>query len=233
VNFVVVGTYKKKSQGGDSEEDQKEIYVPFTSFSQAFNRGDRVGWMAITAEDGSSITVLKEQIFDVMKQRHTIHPDDDRAIGNFDLYEQYSRIERLFFALNIIAYFVGTLVLLSGIIGISNIMLIVVKERTKEIGIRRAIGATPWSIRGQVLLESMVLTIVSGMVGISLGALVIFGINKILEANGPVDMFSNPSVDISVVVSALIILVVSGLLAGFIPAQNAIKVKPVDALRTE
>ncbi|MCW5518854.1 ABC transporter permease [Aureitalea sp. L0-47] len=233
VNFVVVGTYKKKSQGGDSEEDQKEIYVPFTAFSQAFNRGDRVGWMAITAEDGSSITVLKEQIFDVMKQRHTIHPDDDRAIGNFDLYEQYSRIERLFFALNIIAYFVGTLVLLSGIIGISNIMLIVVKERTKEIGIRRAIGATPWSIRGQVLLESMVLTIVSGMVGISLGALVIFGINKILEANGPVDMFSNPSVDISVVVSALIILVVSGLLAGFIPAQNAIKVKPVDALRTE
>jgi putative ABC transport system permease protein len=233
VNFVVVGTYKKKSQGGDSEEDQKEIYVPFTAFSQAFNRGDQVGWMAITAQDGSSITVLKEQIFDLMKQRHTIHPDDDRAIGNFDLYEQYSRIERLFFALNIIAYFVGTLVLLSGIIGISNIMLIVVKERTKEIGIRRAIGATPWSIRGQVLLESMVLTIISGMVGISLGALVIFGINKILEAKGPVDMFSNPSVDISVVMTALVILVVSGLLAGFIPAQNAIKVKPVDALRTE
>ena len=233
VNFVVVGTYKKKSQGGDSEEDQKEIYVPFTSFSQAFNRGDRVGWMAITAEDGHSITVIKEQIFDVIKQRHTIHPDDDRAIGNFDLYEQYSRVERLFFALNIIAYFVGTLVLLSGIIGISNIMLIVVKERTKEIGIRRAIGATPWSIRGQVLLESIVLTIISGMVGISLGALVIYGINKALEATGPVDMFSNPSVDISVVISALIILIVSGLLAGFIPAQNAIKVKPVDALRTE
>lgn len=233
VNFIVVGTYKKKSQGGDSEEDQKEIYVPFSAFSQAFNRGDRVGWMAITAEDGSSITTLKEQIFDVIKQRHSIHPEDDRAIGNFDLYEQYSRVESLFFALKIVAYFVGTLVLLSGIIGISNIMLIVVKERTKEIGIRRALGATPWSIRGQVLMESIFLTIISGMVGISLGALVIFAINKILDANGPVDMFSNPSVDISVVITALIILVVSGLLAGFIPAQNAIKVKPVDALRTE
>ncbi|MBT8262558.1 MAG: ABC transporter permease [Bacteroidia bacterium] len=233
VNFIVVGTYKKKSQGGDSEEDQKEIYVPFTSFSQAFNRGDRVGWMAITAEDGSSITQLKEQIFDVIKQRHTIHPEDDRAIGNFDLYEQYSRIERLFFALKIIAYFVGTLVLLSGIIGISNIMLIVVKERTKEIGIRRALGATPWSIRGQVLLESIFLTIISGMMGISLGALVIYAINKVLDASGPVDMFSNPSVDIGVVITALIILIVSGLFAGFIPAQNAIKVKPVDALRTE
>jgi putative ABC transport system permease protein len=233
VNFVVVGTYKKKAQGGDSEEDQKEIYVPFSSFSQAFNRGDNVGWMTITAMDGSSITSLKEQIFDVVKQRHTIHPDDDRAIGNFDLYEQYSRVEGLFFALQIVAYFVGTLVLLSGIIGISNIMLIVVKERTKEIGIRRALGATPWSIRGQVLLESIVLTIVSGMVGLSLGALVIYAINKVLDANGPVDMFSNPTVDISVVMTALVILIVSGLFAGFIPAQNAIKIKPVDALRTE
>ncbi|PQB05131.1 ABC transporter permease [Aureitalea marina] len=233
VNFSVIGTYKKKGQGGDSEEDQKEIYVPFTSFSQAFNRGDRVGWMAITAEDGSSITELKTQVFDVIKQRHTIHPDDDRAIGNFDLYEQYSRIEGLFFALKIIAYFVGTLVLLSGIIGISNIMLIVVKERTKEIGIRRALGATPWSIRGQVLLESIFLTIISGMAGISLGALVIYAINSVLDATGPVDMFMNPSVDISVVMTALIILIVSGLFAGFIPAQNAIRVKPVDALRTE
>ncbi len=233
VNFMVVGTYKKKSQGGDDEEDQKEIYVPFTSFSQAFNQGDKVGWMAITAEDGSSITQLKEQIFDVIKERHSIHPDDNRAIGNFDIYEQYSRIEGLFFALRLIAYFVGSLVLISGIIGISNIMLIVVKERTKEIGIRRALGATPWSIRGQVLLESIFLTIISGMMGITFGAFIIYIINLILDANGPVDMFANPSVDIKVVIIALTILIVSGLMAGLIPAQNAIKVKPVDALRTE
>lgn len=233
VNFLVIGTYKKKGSGGDSEEDQKEIYVPFTSFSQAFNRADKVGWMAITAEDGSSITQLKTQIFDVVKQRHSIHPEDDRAIGNFDLYEQYSRIESLFFALKIVAYFVGILVLLSGSIGISNIMLIVVKERTKEIGIRRALGATPWSIRGQVLMESVFLTIISGMMGISLGALVIYIINLVLDSVGPVDMFSNPSVDIRVVTTALVILIVSGLLAGLIPAQNAIKVKPIDALRTE
>lgn len=232
VNFMVVGTYKKKSQGGDDEEDQKEIYVPFTSFSQAFNQGDKVGWMAITAEDGSSITQLKEQIFDVIKERHSIHPDDNRAIGNFDIYQQYSRIEGLFFALRLIAYFVGSLVLISGIIGISNIMLIVVKERTKEIGIRRALGATPWSIRGQVLLESIFLTIISGMMGITFGAFIIYIINLILDANGPVDMFANPSVDIKVVIIALTVLIVSGLMAGLIPAQNAIKVKPVDALRT-
>jgi putative ABC transport system permease protein len=233
VNFFVVGTYKKKSQGGDGEEDQKEIYVPFTAFSQAFNQGDKVGWMAITAEDGSSITELKEQIFDVIKGRHSIHPEDDRAIGNFDLYEQYSRIEGLFVALTFIAYFVGFLVLISGIIGISNIMLIVVKERTKEIGIRRALGATPWAIRGQVLMEAIFLTIVSGMVGISFGGFVIYIINAVLDSVGPVDMFANPSVDIGVVIVALIILIISGIGAGLIPAQNAIKVRPVDALRTE
>ncbi len=234
VSFMVVGIYKKKSNNGNEEEAQKEIFIPFTSFSQAFNMGDRVGWMAITAEEGSSITELKEQVFDVIKNRHTIHPDDDRAVGHFDLYEEYSKINGLFIALNFVAYFVGILVLLSGIIGISNIMLIVVKERTKEIGIRRAIGATPWSIRSQILLESIFLTIISGMAGIALASGVLAIINNVLDGMDTSDMmFLNPSVNIGVVLIALVILIISGLLAGMIPAQTAIKVKPVDALRTE
>lgn len=233
VNFTVIGTYKKKSNQGDGEEGQKQIFVPFTAFSQAFNRADNVGWMAITANDGTPITGLKDEVFDVLKERHSIHPDDNRAIGHFDLYQEYSKVEGLFSALNIVAFLVGVLVLLSGIIGISNIMLIVVKERTKEIGIRRALGATPWSIRGQILMESIFLTIISGMAGIVFGTLVIYTLNAVLEANGPVDMFANPSVSLSVVIIALTILIVSGLLAGFIPAQNAIKIKPVEALRIE
>ncbi|MBA6313339.1 ABC transporter permease [Cellulophaga baltica] len=233
VNFMVVGTYKKKSNEGDGEEGQKEIFVPFTSFSQAFNKGNDVGWMAITAKDGSSITSLKERIITLMKVNRKIHPEDNRAIGNFDLYEQYNRVESLFVAMRLIAYFVGILVLISGIIGVSNIMLIVVKERTKEIGIRRALGEDPWSIKVQILLESIFLTIISGMAGIIFGALFIFGINSLLDAVGPVDMFVNPSVSLGVVLIALIILIISGLLAGFIPAQSAIKVKPIDALRAE
>ncbi|MEO0528337.1 MAG: ABC transporter permease, partial [Bacteroidota bacterium] len=145
VNFMVVGTYKKKTTDGDGEEAQNQIFVPFTSFSQAFNRGEDVGWMAITANDGTSITSVKERIVDVLKQNHKVHPEDRRAVGYFDLYEQYNRVESLFGAMRLIAYFVGILVLLSGIIGVSNIMLIVVKERTKEIGIRRALGEHPWS----------------------------------------------------------------------------------------
>lgn len=236
VNFQVIGTYKKKGGGGNRnpEEDQKEIYVPFTSFSQAFNMGDIVGWMAITANDGSSITVLKHDIIEVVKERHSIHPEDDRAVGNFDLYEEFKKINGLFAILNLVAYVVGILILVSGIIGISNIMLIVVKERTKEIGVRRALGATPWSIRGQILLESIFLTIISGMAGIILATGVLWLVNYLLSQNPSDDMmFANPSVDISTIAVALFILIFSGLLAGFIPAQNAIKIKPVDALRTE
>ena len=234
VNFMVIGTYKKKSQGGDAEEGQKEIYVPFTAFSQAFNRGNDVGWMAITAKDGNSITNLKNDIIDIIKSRHTIHPEDDRAVGHFDLYQEFSKVNGLFVALKAVAYFVGVLVLLSGIIGISNIMLIVVKERTNEIGVRRALGATPWSIRGQILMESIFLTIISGMAGIILATSVIWLVNLQLSNMDTSEMmFLNPSVNLGVVTVALAILIISGLLAGLIPAQQAIKVKPVDALRTE
>lgn len=236
VNFMVVGVYKSIStMGGDAEEKQKEIYTPFTSFQQAFNYGDIVGWMSITAKDGYPITELKPKIFDFIKARHKIAPDDDRAIGNFDLYAEYSKITGLFTILTIISYFVGGLILLSGVIGIINIMLIVVKERTKEIGIRRALGATPWDIRKQILTESVVLSLIAGMAGIIFSTLIIWIANYILDGL-PSDesvMFANPSISMPIVLSALIILVLAGLIAGFIPAQTAIKTKPIDALRTE
>lgn len=235
VNFMVVGVYKSKSRNnGDAESAQKNIFMPFTTFQQAFNYGDTVGWMALTANDNASITELKPKIVEFMKSRHTIHPDDDRAIGNFDLFEEFSKIQGLFLILKFIAFFVGTLVLLSGVIGISNIMLIVVKERTKEIGIRRALGATPAAIRSQILLEAIFLTIVAGMFGIAVATGLIAVVNKILATMPSEDsMFTNPTVDLPVVFVALLILIGSGLLAGFIPAQTAINIKPVDALRTE
>jgi len=233
VNFLVVGVFKMSNSQGDSEQEASTVYIPFTTFGQAFNKADNVGWMAITAVDGISITTFKQQIFDLMKSRHTVAPNDDRAIGHWDLSEQFQRVNGLFSILSFVGYFVGALVLLSGIIGISNIMLIVVKERTKEIGVRRALGASPWTIKSQILQESLLLTILSGMVGISFAAFVIWAINYILDMNGPIDNFVNPSVSMSVVFTALIILVVSGLLAGLIPANSATKMKPVDALRIE
>lgn len=235
INFMVVGVYKSKQQGGNAEQEQKNIFIPFTTFQQAFNYGDKVGWMALTAKNETSITDLKPKILEIIKGLHSINPADDRAVGNFDLYEQFNKVQSLFNILKIIAYFVGTLVLISGVIGISNIMLIVVKERTKEIGIRRALGATPGAIRSQILSESIFLTIISGMFGIAVATGIIAILNMALDSMPPGNdtMFANPSVDLGVVFVALIILVGSGLLAGFIPAQIAINVKPVDALRTE
>lgn len=235
VNFMVVGVYHSKQQGGNAEQEQKNIFVPFTTFQQAFNYGDKVGWMALTAKDETSITDLKPKILELIKGLHSINPQDERAVGNFDLYEQYNKVQSLFDILKIIAYFVGTLVLISGVIGISNIMLIVVKERTKEIGIRRALGATPGAIRSQILSESIFLTIISGMLGIAVATGIIAILNMVLDSMPPGSntMFANPTVDLGVVFVALLILVGSGLLAGFIPAQTAINVKPVDALRTE
>jgi len=233
VNFLVVGTFKMSNSQGDDEQDASTIYMPFTTFGQAFNMGDIVSWMAITAVDDITITSVKQKVFDLMKSRHKVHPQDERAIGHFDLSEQFGRINGLFSIIAYISFVVGALVLASGIIGINNIMLIVVKERTKEIGVRRALGATPWMIKGQILQESLVLTILSGMLGVSFAALVIWVMNVILDNIGPVENFANPSVGMQVVFTALIILVVSGLVAGLIPAYKATKMRPVDALRIE
>ena len=236
VNFMVVGVYHSNStMGGNAEEQQKQAFIPVTTFQQVFNYGDVVGWMVITANDDESITVLKEKITSLLKQRHKINPLDDRAIGNFDLYQEYSKINGLFTILKAVSYLVGILILFSGVIGIVNIMLIVVKERTREIGIRRALGATPWVIRAQILTESVVLTTLAGMTGIAFATGIIWIANKQLDGivNKNEVMFANPTVNLWVVFVALMILIGAGLLAGFIPAQTAIRVKPIDALRTE
>jgi putative ABC transport system permease protein len=233
VNFMVVGTFKITNSQGDSEEEANTVFIPFTTFNQAFNYGDRVGWMAITANDDVSITAVKERVFELMRNRKNLHPEDVRAIGHRDLAEQFGRVNGLFNILSVVGYFVGILILASGVIGINNIMLIVVKERTKEIGVRRALGATPWTIKSQIMQESLLLTILSGMVGVAFAAFVIWVMNAVLDNIGPVENFSNPSVSMQVVVVALSILILAGVLAGLIPANRATKMKPVDALRIE
>ena len=233
VNFMVVGTFNAPSNNGNNEELMNTIYVPFTTFNQVFNRGDNVGWMAITAHDEYSITALKPRILEIMRAQRTIHPEDERAIGNFDRAEAFGRITGLFTILKFVGFFVGGLILASGMIGVINILLISVKERTNEIGIRRALGATPWNVRFQIIQEALVLTIFSGMWGVACAAGAIWLMNYALELSGPVDNFANPSVNIGVVIIALIILIVSGIGAGLFPAVRATKIKPVDALRTD
>lgn len=235
VSFKVVGIYKDVSiRGKQNIDNQKNIHVPFTTFSQLFNRGDRVGFFFITGEEGTPITDVKEEILTIIRKSHDIHPKDDRAIGSVDLNAFFSKFNKLFIALKLVSYFVGLLILGSGVIGISNIMLIVIKERTKEIGVRRALGAAPGNIRKQILYESLFLTLISGMAGVSFAAFIAFLVNTYLDKNPDGDIILwNPSVDLSTVGIALVILTVCGLLAGLIPAQTAIKIKPIEALRTD
>lgn len=234
VTFKVVGVYRANTSGGRGLEEQKEIYIPFTTYDTAFNNGGKVGFFAITAQDAYSITTIKEDIMALLRKRHDIHPDDTRAVGNFDLSEIFGKISGLFIALTGVAYFVGFLILISGIIGISNIMLIVIKERTNEIGVRRALGASPANIRKQILTESLFLTILSGMAGVSFATFIIAMANIALEKmDSPDMMFTNPSVSLLNIGVALVILIICGLLAGFIPAQTALKIKPIEALRSE
>ena len=233
INFLVVGTFKNANSNGDQEEEANTIFIPFTTFSQAFNMADNVSWMAITAIDDVQITDVKEQVFTIMREQRKVHPEDVRAIGHFDLAKEFSKVMGLFSILGLVGYVVGGLVLLSGAIGVSNIMLIVVKERTKEIGVRRALGASPWNVKSQILMESLTLTILSGMWGIACAAGMIWLLNFVLAQTGPVDNFANPSVNIGVIFVALTILLISGVLAGLIPATRATQMKPVDALRIE
>lgn len=229
VNFKVVGVFAPAGTSEWSASEGEAIAIPFATFQSSFVIGNRVGWFNVLAAPGHSMAKVRPRIESLIKQRKQIHPDDNRAIGSFSVEEEMDRINTVFFGINALVWIVGILTLIAGVIGISNIMLIVVKERTKEIGVRRALGATPGSIILQILMESVFLTGMAGYIGMVLGMLILQGVGPALDA----PMFSNPNVSLSVVMWALAILVAFGLLAGLIPAYRAVKINPVDALRSE
>jgi len=234
VFFRVIGVSSSKKNDRQAEEENQQIYMPFTTMQNTYNMGNRVGWYSITAKKGSSAAVVLEKAKIIMGQRHSISPEDKRAIGSFNVEEQYKKMEGLFIGINGLIWIVGIGTLLAGVIGVSNIMLIIVKERTKEIGIQRALGATPWQIRKQIVIESVLLTSISGYIGLVVGVGILETINYLLnEFNANSGMFSHPEVDFEKAVMALVILVVAGALAGFIPANRAVSIKPIDALRDE
>ena len=234
VYFRVVGVCSSKKNDQQAEQENQQIFMPFTTMQSTYNMGNRVGWYSITAKEGSSAAELLEKAKVVMKNRHSIAPEDERAIGSFNVEEEYLKMARLFIGINGLIWIVGIGTLFAGVIGVSNIMLIIVKERTKEIGVQRALGATPWHIRKQIIIESVLLTSVSGYIGLVAGVGLLELINYALIAFGAnTDMFAHPEVDFEKAVTALIILVVSGAIAGLIPANRAVSIKPIDALRDE
>ena len=229
VYFTVVGTFKTKKAGGQAENDAQTIFIPLSSFQQAFNHGNHVSYYGFMPVDGVSVAEMEAKIIKVLKERHRIHPDDEFAFGTNNNEEEFAEYANVFSGINFLIWFVGTLTLIAGVIGISNIMLVIVKERTKEIGIRRAIGASPASIVSQIILEALVLTSMAGYVGIVLGVWAVEFAAPLIQD----DSFKDPEINFHTILIALGVLIISGCFAGFIPAYRALEIKPVDALRTE
>lgn len=231
--FQIVGSFKPMNQniniGGDKQE---AIFIPLTTLQRAYNYGQDLGFIAVTAKKGSSAAVVGKKVIEILKRRHTVSPEDKDAIGNFNLEEMFNQVSDLFTGINLLVWVVGTGTLLAGVIGISNIMLVIVKERTKEIGIQRAIGAPPIVIMSQIITESVVLTAIAGFFGLCMGVGLLQLINMAMtKVDG--GMFKNPQVDFNMAVAALLILIVAGAFAGLLPALRAIKIRPIDALRYE
>ena len=230
IYFQVVGVHKFIPGGGF--ESDGDIFIPFATFKKLYNTGDDVEWFTIAAYDDADVVAAEKDVKQTLKRIHRVDPKDERAFGSFNLGEIFGRIMGFANGMTFLSLVVGIATILAGVIGIGNILLISVKERTKELGVRRAIGATPTEVRMQIILESVFLTVIAGMFGIILGALVLWGINV---ATVDLDSFpyTNPTVPIPYVLGALIIMVVLGTLIGLIPAQRAVSIKPIDALREE
>lgn len=234
VFFQVVGTFSSNKSGQQASQETQRIYLPFTTFQTAFNYGNIVGWFAITSKPGIPAEVTEAKVIEVLKQQHDISPDDQLAIGHWNMGKQFDRISGLFTGISVLVWVVGIGTLLAGVIGVSNIMLIIVKERTKEIGIKRALGASPLSIVGQIILESVFLTSFAGYFGLLAGLGLLEGISSLMASGGgDSGAFRNPEVDLQVALISLSVLVVAGALAGLIPARRAMSISPIEALRAD
>ena len=230
INFKVVGVEKfTEGSGFGSDSD---ITIPYTTFAKIYNRGDRFGFMFISGYDYVNPNYLEETIIDNLKIIKTVHPDDDRAFGSFNIGSLFESIIKFTRGMVFLSLVVGIATIFAGVIGIGNIMLIAVKERTNELGIRRALGATPAEVKIQIVLESVFLTIIAGIIGIIVGAFLLFVIN--IGTSGLEEFpFTNPTVPLTIVFGAFVIMVTLGTLIGLIPAERAVSIKPIEALREE
>ncbi|MCB0588791.1 MAG: ABC transporter permease [Phaeodactylibacter sp.] len=234
VEFRVVGVFGPMQVKPWTERDMEAVVIPLTAMYRTFGTGERVDYFICSAAPDVQVSTIEPKVRALLKKRHHVAPDDPQGIGGFNLEAEYQSIVNLFGGIRAFLWFVGIGTLLAGIVGVSNIMLITVKERTKEIGIRKAMGATPRSVVNMVLAESIAITSVSGYLGLIAGTFIIGGINYLMISNNlEPDNFYNPQVNFSVGMGAILLLILAGAAAGFIPAMQAARVNPVVALRDE
>ena len=226
VPFKVIGVFQ--DAGGD--RDMQRVYVPLSTAQRVFNFANRIFNLSIVTDD---ITVeesndMSDQIRQTLAQKHKFDPEDQRAIFVWNNLQEYKKLMTLFASIRLFIWIIGIGTIIAGVVGVSNIMMIVVKERTQEIGIRKAMGATPWSIISLILMESVLITAFAGYIGLVAGVGLLELISPAFENADT--FFKNPEVDISIALGATLVMVVSGVLAGFVPARKAASIQPIEAL---
>ena len=229
INFTVIGVTQN---GNANMGPSSDIHIPFTTFQQIYNQGDTIGWLMITGKSEYNIKQIEEDAKLLLRNLNKVHPQDKRAFGSFNLGKEFAKITGFLKGMQFLTWFVGIATLIAGVFAIGNILLITVKERTKEIGVRRALGATPFEIKRQIVVEAVFLTMIAGLLGIISGGWILIAIDH-FWGQGDDATLINASVSIAVVFIALVLLVVFGTLIGLIPAFKATSVKPIEALREE
>ncbi|NAY92809.1 FtsX-like permease family protein [Muricauda sp. JGD-17] len=231
IPFKIVGVF-----GEMRDREEERIYIPITTAQRVFNGGNRINNMSFTLppvenfdEAVAQAVDFKNNLKTYLQQAHTVAPDDNGAMEVWSAMEEAKRYYGLTGNIKIFFWFVGICTIIAGVVGVSNIMLIVVRERTREIGIRKALGAKPWSIVGMILQESIFVTAISGFTGLILS----MGLLEIVGPNVEVDYVVNPSVSFNVAFSTVLVLILAGTLAGFVPAWRAAKVQVVESLKDE
>ena len=234
IHFKVVGTFDSPLRTDDAIEDVQTIYIPNTTMQQAFNQGENVGWFAFIPKADVPAAIIEEKVKLLLRQKHKIHPEDRSALGSFNVEKEYQEVQGLFSGIRAVSWLVSIMTIIAGVVGVGNIMLIIVKERTKEFGVRKSVGAPPWSIVSMIMLESLVLTGLAGYLGLLAGVSFVELINyALIEFDAQSEFFANPEIDINVSLIALLVLVMAGTFAGVIPARKAAQTNPVIALRDE
>jgi putative ABC transport system permease protein len=233
--YQVIGVVKQIASGVNiGGRIEETVFLPFTTMQQTLNQGDILHFLCMSVFPGHNIQQVIDEVTGIMKRQNEISPADPQAVTVLNLAAQFSTFENLFTGIDLLVWIVGIGTLLAGIIGISNIMMVTVRERTREIGVRRAIGAKPWDIISQIMSESLVLTALAGLIGLSLGVFLLDLADKIMSANPAEDpTILHPGVNIGTAVAATFVLLICGLLAGLIPAWRAMQIKAIDAIRDE
>lgn len=231
IYFQVIGVARSTSGVSIGGRTEETVVLPFSTMQQAFNQGNIIHFLAATADKGVPVKIVQDKIVEILKQQHQISPDDKEAVFSMNIEEQFKMFNYLGIGIAALIWIVGLGTLLAGAIGVSNIMLVTVRERTKEIGIRRALGATPRNIIGQILSESVVLTVLAGVTGIIVGVGILRATGIVLSQGD--QFFKDPQISFTMAIVSLIILIVIGTFAGYVPAQRAMMIKPVEAISEE